>query len=59
MPEREHAAKLYTEINGLRQDSEAREFVVADLRRQVIDLLPSKHAVRFPAVYQYQDQYQY
>jgi len=43
MPEREHAAKLYTEINGLRQDSEAREFVVADLRRQVIDLLPSKH----------------
>ena len=38
----QHMAQLYGEMSGLKQEAEAREFVVADLRRQVADLTQHK-----------------
>ena len=38
----QHVAKLHAEVTTLQQEAEAREYIVADLRRQVGDLLLHK-----------------
>ena len=44
LPPSQQLARLHAEVAALRQEAEAREFVVADLRRQVADLhLPAPY----------------